>query len=118
MVQQVDVGAEVGLGVLAVLQHLVGTQHHGLEVAHHSVDPLRLGHPGPLDTAVTGALQAAKPLQSSRVLECLGALRFGAKVAQILRDLHARTGSGTGRQDSPSSGKLKLRSLWLTGRAC
>ncbi len=63
MVEAVGEGAEVGLGVLAILQRLEGTQHHGLEVAQHGVDPLELGqiprlectdHPGHVDASGVG----------------------------------------------------------------
>lgn len=67
-----------------------------------------------------GALRAAKPLRPTRALERLGALRFGAEVAQKRRDRHAvlELDLVAGHQDSPSSGELRLRSQWLTGRAC
>jgi hypothetical protein len=47
-------------------------------------------------------------------------LRFGAEMAQKLRDRHAvlELDLVAGHQDSPSSGELRLRSQWLTGRAC
>lgn len=43
VVEPVDEGTEVGLGVLAVLQRFEGTRHHGLEVTQHGADPLELG---------------------------------------------------------------------------
>ena len=43
VVEPVGEGAEVGLGVLAVLQRLEGARHHGLEVVEQGVDPLELG---------------------------------------------------------------------------
>jgi hypothetical protein len=43
VVEPVGEGAEVGLGVLAVLQRFEGARHHGLEVTKHGVDPLELG---------------------------------------------------------------------------
>jgi hypothetical protein len=63
MVEPVGEGAEVGLGVLAVLQRLEGARHHGLQVAQHGVDPLELGQvpgieraqrPGLVDTSGFG----------------------------------------------------------------
>jgi hypothetical protein len=47
-------------------------------------------------------------------------LRFGAEVAQKLRDRHAvlELDLVAGHQDSPSTGELRLRAQWLTGRAC
>ncbi len=67
-----------------------------------------------------GAVRAAKPLRPTRALERLGALRFGAEMAQKLRDRHTvlKLDLVAGHQDSPSSGELRLRSQWLTGRAC
>ncbi len=66
-----------------------------------------------------GALRAAKPLRPTRALERLGALRFGAKVAQKLRDRHAvlELDSVAGHRGSPSTRELRLRPQWLTGRA-
>ena len=58
VVEPIGEGAEVGLGVLAVLQRFEGGRHRGLEVAQHGVDPLELGqvprlecahHPGHMD---------------------------------------------------------------------
>jgi hypothetical protein len=43
VVEAVGEGCEVGLGVLAELQRLVGAGQHGLEVALHRVDPLERG---------------------------------------------------------------------------
>lgn len=55
------------------------------------------------------ALRVAKPLRPTRALERLGALRFGAEVAQKLRDRHAvlELDLVAGHQDSPSSGELR-----------
>ena len=52
--------------------------------------------------------------------ERFGALCFSAEVAQKLRDRHAvlELDLVAGHQDSPSSGELRLRPQWLTGRAC
>ena len=67
-----------------------------------------------------GALRAAKPLRPTRALERLGALRFGAKVAQKLWDRHAvlELDSVAGNRGSPSTRELRLRTQWLTRRAC
>ncbi len=60
MIEPIGEGAEVGLGVLAVLQRLEGARHHGLKVAQHGVDPFELGqapglecahHPGHVDAS-------------------------------------------------------------------
>ncbi len=49
MVEPGGEGREVGLGVLAELQCLVGARQRGLEVTQHGVDPLELGQVTPLE---------------------------------------------------------------------
>ena len=70
VVEPICEGAEVGLGVLAVLQRLEGTRHNGLEVAQHGVDPSELGqvpglecahHPGHVDAPGFGDCSEAPP---------------------------------------------------------
>jgi hypothetical protein len=67
-----------------------------------------------------GATRAAKPIRPTRAPNRIGTLRFGAKVGQKLRNRHAglELDLVAGHRDSPSSGEIRLRAQWLTGRAC
>jgi hypothetical protein len=68
----------------------------------------------------TCTTRATQPAQPARAANRFGALLFYAKARQKLRDRHAvlELDLVAGHQDSPSSGELRLRSQWLTGRAC
>jgi hypothetical protein len=67
-----------------------------------------------------GAARATKPARPARSANRFRALFFGAKTGQKLGDRHAvlELDLVAGHQGSPSSGELRLRAHWLTGRAC
>jgi hypothetical protein len=75
-----------------------------------------------IDHVVLRALtaRAAKPARPAGAANRFGALLFGAEAGQKLRDRHARLELDlvAGHRGSPSSGEFRLRSHWLTGRAC
>jgi hypothetical protein len=82
-----------------------------------ATDPFFRYRPGFRHIDDEGSDQPARP---SRAPNRFGARLFGAKAGQKLRDRHTvlELDLVAGHQGSLSSGELRLRARWLTGRAC